>query len=578
MTKIENYRETVKNWVNSHLPLTDIKITLTTFAIILISNVIISKYIFGLSKAWQTRNAWVAAFYFSTLVTVAILLSFRRKKSLFLAIALWTLLSVACYTVLSWLWGGRFLAGWTSEKPLIFKELLSTTLAAVGGIGAVGYLVIKYREQASTEREELHQNEGEADKKLADAVQQLGSESPQVRIAGAYALADVADTYGSENYGVDYNKRVVEILCGYLRTDRHIKVDNATTPNLTENSTEEFDVNHPRFTCNVSDTMEYPKELFQGIEDIGKTATEKEIIQNPVLNSDGPTESAILSILRDHLRFYPPGSSHPEDSHPGPWSCYHINLDGATIMEPIDFQYTHTSKLSCQRTIFYNEVNFTGANFQDTTNFRGCTFVSQTSFQFSSFHHDIDFSPAGDRITTFMYDADFRSVEFSGETTFQHTKFATTVSFAPREKGARRTKFIKIANFRGALFGGMTIFNKVTFQRLVDFSPDLAEYNTNSVMPADDTLGHPARFTNTIFTDAYFIDGADFECAKIDELTNFQGALFNEDLKEVSDMHFPPTITLTSDGLPEGAKWTEFINDEPTLTARRESHQQSESA
>ena len=81
-----------------------------------------------------------------------------------------------------------------------------------------------------------------------------------------------------------------------------------------------------------------------------------------------------------------------------------------------------------------------------------------------------------------------------------------------------------------------------------------------------------------IFTKTYFIGCADFDEAKMDELTDFQGALFNKALKETSDMHFPSTITLTSDDLPEGAKWTEFINDEPDLTARRESHQQSESA
>ena len=215
MTKIKHFLERSKKWVDSHPYLTDTIIIVTIPTVILASI-----YYFGPTSGWRERNAWISASYFSALATVTSLLSVRHKRSLFLAIAFWTLLSIACYTALSWLWGGRFLAGWTNEKPLTFKELLSTTLAAVGGIGAVGYLVIKYREQASTEREEVHQNEGEADKKLNSAVQQLGSGSPQVRIAGVYALADVADTYGSEIHGVDYNKRAVEILCGYLRTVR----------------------------------------------------------------------------------------------------------------------------------------------------------------------------------------------------------------------------------------------------------------------------------------------------------------------------------------------------------------------
>lgn len=81
-------------------------------------------------------------------------------------------------------------------------------LTTIGGIGGTGYLVIKYRERASAER-------AEAEEKLLSAVQQLGSESLQVRIAGVYALADVADTYRG-----DYRQRVVNILCGYLRTWR----------------------------------------------------------------------------------------------------------------------------------------------------------------------------------------------------------------------------------------------------------------------------------------------------------------------------------------------------------------------
>ena len=567
-------------------------LTLTIFLVLFFAiwDAITQRY-----TSWPT---WSYALCSTTLTSVLLWIAFAAKKSmnpqtlslyikkqlnrlpLFVAICLWVTAAVILYTALNWMWGkSGVLSGWTlngeTSGPL---ERIKSSLVIIGGIGGVGYLVIKYREQSGAERDRARLEENEADKKLADAVQQLGSESPQVRIAGVYALADVADTYGSEKYGVDYNKRVVEILCGYLRTDRHIKVDDATTPNLTENATEALDVEHPRFTCNVSDTMENPKELFKGIEDAGKTATEKKIIQNPVPNSDGPTESAILSVLRDHLRFYPSGSNHPEDSLPGPWSCYHINLDGATIMEPIDFQYTHTSKLSCQRTIFYNEVNFTGAHFQDTTNFRGCTFVSQTSFQSCTFHHDIDFRPTGDRITTFMHDADFRGVEFSGETAFQHTKFTRVVSFAPTVKGDRSV-FIKAANFRGAIFENEANFHQVIFRKEADFSPDYTEYNTGLWTQDSDPNNYPTKLVKAIFTRAYFIGCADFEKAKMDELTDFQGALFNKALKETSsDMHFPSTITLTSDDLPEGAKWTEFINDEPALTARRESHQQSESA
>lgn len=504
-------------------------------------------------------NVSVIIIYLALLTGLSVIKCIKEKYPLLRWIATWVLLSVAAYTLLSWLWGGSFLAGWKSGQSLSFKELLSSTFTAVGGIGAVGYLVIKYREQASAEREEVRQNEGEADKQLTAAIKQLGSKSPQVRIAGVYALADVADTYGSEKYRVDYNKRVVEILCGYLRTERHIKVKNTTDSDMTAHSS---GASNPKSTNNKTEILdeEFEKDFKESIT----TAAEKELTQNPTLNSDGPTESAVLCVLRDHLRFYPPGSSSPEDSRPGPWSRYLINLDGATIMEPLDFQYTHTSKLSCKGTVFYNEVSFTGSHFRDAANFGGCIFNSYTKFQLSTFHYDVNFGPAGDGVTTFVSDADFRGVKFSGKTTFQRTKFARVVSFASTEKGDRSI-FVKVANFRGAVFENEANFHQAIFRKEADFSPDYTEYNTSLRTQDSDPIKYPTKLVRAIFTKTYFIGCADFDEAKMDELTEFQGALFNEDLKEAFDMHFPPTITLTSDRLPKGAIWTEFINDEPNL-------------
>ena len=188
-------------------------------------------------KSWPT---WSYALCSTTLTSGLLWIVFAAKKSinpqtlslyikkhlsrlpLFAAICLWVTAAVILYTALNWMWGkSGVLSGWTlngeTSGPL---ERIKSSLVIIGGIGGVGYLVIKYREQSGAESDRARLEENEADKKLADAVQQLGSESPQVRIAGVYALADVADTYGSEKYGVDYNKRAVEIICGYLRTPR----------------------------------------------------------------------------------------------------------------------------------------------------------------------------------------------------------------------------------------------------------------------------------------------------------------------------------------------------------------------
>ena len=110
----------------------------------------------------------------------------------------------------------------TSEPGKCVASIAATSLTIVGGVGAVAYLVIKYQERQQAGRdEERAKREEDREKgrlvntKMQDAVDQLGSDRASTRIAGVYALTDVADTYGG-----GYRQRVVDILCGYLRSDR----------------------------------------------------------------------------------------------------------------------------------------------------------------------------------------------------------------------------------------------------------------------------------------------------------------------------------------------------------------------
>ena len=511
MTKIEHFLERSKKWVDSHPYLTDTIIIVTIPTVILASI-----YYFGPTSGWRERNAWIAASYFSALATITSLLSLTHKKSLFLAIAFWTLLSIACYTALSWLWGGRFLAGWTNKKSLPFKELLSITLAAVGGIGAVGYLVIKYREQASTEREEARQNEGAADKQLTAAVKQLGSKSPQVRIAGIYALADVADTYGSEKYGVDYNKRAVEILCGYLRT---VRSDN-----------------------------------------------------------DEPVESAVLSILSNHLT--PPADS-LRNKNIGPWSRYTIDLRGAILRETINFQGACIASLDCRQAEFYGKADFTEAHFDGDTRldnahfhrtaiftgtqfqqdarstesgaaFGGTRFDGNTYFDNAHFHHEADFTGAQfqdnakSNLNTsfagthfhnksifnnahFHQNAEntltglkvtFERCHFEGETFFYNTHFWGKAIFDSDRNEGEKTIFDKDANFHGPRFW-ITSFQGAVFKSYAGFG---REYGNSKANFEGDVVFRNAKFKRADFSGVKF-KGVDFSDAIFYDV-DFGGATF----------------------------------------------------
>ena len=252
---------------------------------------------------------------------------------LFGVILVWVVLALVVFTVLGWLWGEgplwswqRWLTNWrgagAGARPL---DVVKVSLTTIGGIGGTGYLVIKYRERASAER-------ADAEQRLLSGVQQLGSGSPQVRIAGVYSLADVADTYRGE-----YRQRVVSILCGYLRTQR----------------------GEWRTIVNEQDGPEQSSE------------------EKVYVSHDGAVESTVLEVLVRHLRKRREKTKHREAvtqlvEDDQLWCDCTIDLHDAVLTEIADFR---------------------GATFTNNTNFSGATFTN-AYFQGATFTHDADFQGA----------------------------------------------------------------------------------------------------------------------------------------------------------------------------------------
>jgi hypothetical protein len=311
---------------------------------------------------------------------------------------------------LSAVWGQgsgwkRILTGWqlgAGHDPL---DRIKVTLTALGGIGAVGYLVIKYRERSAFER-------GEADEKLVRAVQQLGDNSPQVRIAGVYALADVADTYEGP-----YHQRVVDILCGYLRTDRLLRDSNG----------------NPHYaTVEEGDPEDSPP------------------------SSDSATESTILSVLSSHLKSTIGSAETPSrlaKTSPGPWSHCTLDLHGATITETVDFSGAHINKINSQETRFTRNIRFQDATFTGRADFWSSTFAQDANFDRASFEEDADFENV-----TFSQYSTFQSASFMQNTSFQNSTFWQISSF-------QETKFLQTIAFQNTTFKGWANFKKSTFKK-----------------------------------------------------------------------------------------------------------------
>ena len=279
---------------------------------------------------------------------------------------------------------------WTRPPGVGPLEVVKVSLTTIGGIGGTGYLVIKYRERASAERAERDAEQEQAEQRLLSAVQQLGSGSPQVRIAGVYSLASVADTYRGE-----YRQRVVSILCGYLRTQR----------------------GEWRIIDSEQDGPEGPGE------------------DRVYVSHDGAVESTVLEVLVRHLRKRREKTKHREAvtqlvEDDQLWCDCTIDLHDAVLTEIADFRGT----------TFTNNANFRGATFTNNANFEGATFTNDANFRDATFTNDANFWGA-----TFTNGAYFSGATFTNHANFQGATFNRDAYF-------RGATFTNHAHFEGATF------------------------------------------------------------------------------------------------------------------------------
>ena len=430
---------------------------------------------------------------------------------LFGVILVWVVLALVVFTVLGWLWGEgplwswqRWLTNWRGAGVGAGSlDLVKVSLTTIGGIGGTGYLVIKYRERASAERAERDAEQNRAEQRLLSGVQQLGSGSPQVRIAGVYSLADVADTYRGE-----YRQRVVSILCGYLRTQR----------------------GEWRTIVNEQDGPEQSSE------------------EKVYVSHDGAVESTVLEVLVRHLRKRREKTKHREAvtqlvEDDQLWCDCTIDLHDAVLTEIADFQdATFNRDADFSGATFNRYANFGGATFNRDANFRGATFTNNADFRGATFTNNADFRGA-----TFNRDANFWGATFTNNVYFGGATFTNNVYFwgatFNRYADFWGATFNRYANFRGATFTNNADFWRATFNRDADFGG--------------------ATFTNNAnFWRATF-DRADFGVATFNRDADFGGATFtNADFQDATFSRSAPPMGLPSeqvdeDGLPHGARWAD---------------------
>lgn len=302
---------------------------------------------------------------------------------LFAAIAIWAVLGIIAFLLAMW-WLGRVPFWQLKLDPRKHAEnIVKIALTLVGGVGAVAYLVIKYQERQQAGRAEKREKDRLVDTKVQDAINQLGSDKASTRIAGVYALADIADTYRG-----GYRQRVVDILCGYLRSDRET----------------------------------YP------LGEDGKPATGRPRSGD----ADKAVESTILSVMCDRLR------KERKDDKTGKttvrqtvdddqlWCDCEFDLHEATFHEIVDLLYfTFECVPNFLGTKFERGAGFVRARFTGMACFIGARFTGVAYFRGARFTGDADF-----RLARFTGDADFRWADFAGDVDFGGAEFRGSATFS----------------------------------------------------------------------------------------------------------------------------------------------------
>ena len=381
---------------------------------------------FSLSSSWPWiwRVLLLGLFVFVLSVVLRLLWrpakEWMEKLPLFVAIAIWAVLAIIAFLLAMW-WLGHVPFWQLKLDPKKQAEnIVKIALTLVGGVGAVAYLVIKYQERQQAGRAEKREKDRTVDTKMQDAINQLGSDKASTRIAGVYALTDIADRYKG-----GYRQRVVDILCGYLRSDR---------------------ANY------ALDELGQPVKNASG-----------HLVKSGA--SDEAVESTILSVMRDRLR------KERKDDKTGKtivqtvdddqlWCACMFDLHEATFHEAVDLtDSTFERDAYFYGTKFERVADFHGADFAVVVaDFRGARFTDGAYFGWADFTGVADF--VGARFTGV---ADFGGARFTGVADFVGARFTGVAYFV----GARFTgvaNFTGVADFVGAEFRGGAAFSGIQGQ------------------------------------------------------------------------------------------------------------------
>lgn len=287
-------------------------------------------------------------------------------------------------------------------------EVTRTSVTVLAALGLGAGLVMAFRRQSVSERNENFEREREHYRRGSElydsAIDQLGHESPAVRVAAMHTL----DRLGQDHPG--FRQPIVDVWCAYLRMPFDVESDLR------------LDIAEGQVR---STTQQLLFRRFSGVP--GESWSADEL--NPTKLDVNLAKAELVDFEAVALIF----SGYADFSH--------ASFAGVTSFEIAEF---HNFATFLQAS-FQQRADFSSATFHDTGDFRDSRFTearfSDTQFCGRALFHDARFSmPTSFELAQFTLPAAFDRCTFESDVSFDCASFSATVGF-------RHCRFLGAASF-----------------------------------------------------------------------------------------------------------------------------------
>jgi uncharacterized protein YjbI with pentapeptide repeats len=397
-----------------------------------------------------------------------------------------------------------------------FLDVLKVALTVSAGIGGAVALVVAYRRQRHLEVDDAGRRS-----RYTSASQQLGDPQAAVRLAGVYAMANLADEWAEQR------QQCVDVLCAYLRlpwagnptqvepnttTTEHTWPDGLGQRKVTRTYSGRAGEREVRQTL----VRVIASHLRPGTRSTAGSAISWSDLDIDLTNAAMPNADFTCANFRGRTSFNGAAFSGSSYFDSAQFSNY-AHFDGAKFSDIASFSEARFSGgASFAEAQFSDLAIFPAAQFSAIATFHGTRFSDVALFDTAQFFGEASFSKA-----RFSGDANFGKVEFSGEADFSEAKFSGRPSFSKAQfsgdANLGKVEFSGDAHFSEAKFSGRAYFSEAKFSGRAFF--------LEARFPGRADFGK-AEFSTALFADAVFSGGAYFGEAEFSDTAAFLRARF----------------------------------------------------